>query len=121
MDTQEKQEQEPSAGKSSDPAHEKRSLWRRKPAVVAGSLLLGFLVFLGLRYLADGWTHESTDDAFLDTHIVTIAPRVARQVQRVAVNDNQLAQTGQALVELDARDLQALLEEKRAACAPVWN
>jgi type VI protein secretion system component VasF len=58
MDTEQKQEQELSARKSSDPAHEKRSLWRRPPIVLAGTVLLGVLLFLGLRYLADGWTHE---------------------------------------------------------------
>jgi len=39
------------------------------------------------------WLHarnyESTDDAFIDAHVVQIAPRIAGQVARVLVRDNQ--------------------------------
>ena len=60
-------------------------------------------------------THESTDDAFLEAHIVSIAPKVAGHIAAVQVTDDQVVEAGQVLAEIDPRDLQVQLERKRAA------
>jgi membrane fusion protein (multidrug efflux system) len=73
------------------------------------------LLFLGLRYLAEGLTHESTDDAFLDGDVISIAPKVPGQVKKVPVKSNQTVKAGDLLVEIDPRDLAVQLEQKRAA------
>jgi membrane fusion protein, multidrug efflux system len=96
-------------------AESKRSFWRRWPVILIGTVVLAGLLFLALRYLGEALTHESTDDAFLDGHILSIAPKVAGQVKEVCVTDNQVVQAGQALVEIDPRDLQVQLDQKRAA------
>lgn len=114
METEQKQQREAPTAQPTVPAGEQRSFWRRAPVILLGTILLGIILFFGLSYLADGWSHESTDDAFLDTHIVTIAPRVAGQVQHVSVQDNQLVRKGDVLLELDPRDLESALEQKRA-------
>src|SRR5450756_1375331 len=54
------------------------------------AVVLAVLIYFGLAYLADTFTHESTDDAFIAGHVVSIAPRVAGQVAAVHVLDNQL-------------------------------
>jgi membrane fusion protein (multidrug efflux system) len=61
--------------------------------------------------------HESTDDAFIDGHIITIAPKVAGQVTAVHVEDNQLVKAGDPLVEIDPRDYQAKVAEQRGKLA----
>jgi membrane fusion protein (multidrug efflux system) len=66
--------------------------------------VLAVLLFFGLGYLSETLTHESTDDAFIAGHIVSIAPRVAGQVASVRVNDNQLVRSNELIVELDAAD-----------------
>jgi membrane fusion protein (multidrug efflux system) len=58
---------------------------------------------------------ESTDDAFVEGHIVPVSPRVEGHVSAVHVTDNQWVREGDVLVELDPRDLQAKLEATRAA------
>jgi membrane fusion protein (multidrug efflux system) len=83
--------------------------------VVVGTLVLFGLLFLGLRYLAEGLTHESTDDAFLDGDVISIAPKVPGQVKKVPVKSNQTVKAGDLLVEIDPRDLAVQLEQKRAA------
>jgi membrane fusion protein (multidrug efflux system) len=93
----------------------KASFWRRRPVVVVGTLVLFGLLFLGLRYLAEGLTHESTDDAFLDGDVISIAPKVPGQVKKVPVKSNQTVKAGDLLVEIDPRDLAVQLEQKRAA------
>ena len=83
--------------------------------IVVGTVVLFGLLFFGLRYLAESLTHESTDDAFLDADIVSIAPKVPGRVKQVHVKDNQAVKAGDLLVEIDPRDLAVQLEQKRAA------
>jgi membrane fusion protein (multidrug efflux system) len=47
---------------------------------------------------------ESTDDAFLEGHVATVAARIQGQVVSVNVKDNQLVEPGTVLVEIDDRD-----------------
>jgi membrane fusion protein, multidrug efflux system len=96
-------------------ANGRPSAWRRPPVIVIGTVLAGALLFLGLSYLADVFTHESTDDAFIDNDIRSIAPKVSGQILQVAVRSNQKVKAGDLLVEIDGRDLQVLADEKRAA------
>ena len=93
----------------------KRSFWQRWPVIIVGTVLLFGLLFYGLGYLAESLTHEWTDDAFLDAHFISVAPKVAGQVKTVHVNDNQEVKAGDLLVEIDPRDLAVSLEQKRAA------
>jgi membrane fusion protein, multidrug efflux system len=81
--------------------------------LAAAVLTVGF--FYGLDYAVTAFTHESTDDAFLESHIVTVAPRVAGQVQAVLVKENQRVKSGDGLIELDPRDFEVKLAQKRAA------
>jgi membrane fusion protein (multidrug efflux system) len=62
----------------------------------------------------------TTDDAFIDTHMVLIAPQVAGRVARVLVGDNERVAAGQLLVALDPAEYQAKLDQaaaNRAAAA----
>jgi len=73
------------------------------------------LLFFGLRYLAESLTHEWTDDAFLDANVISIAPKVAGQVKKVHVKNNEAVKAGDLLLEIDPRDLAVQLEQKQAA------
>jgi membrane fusion protein (multidrug efflux system) len=59
------------------------------------------------------WLHdrnfESTDDAFIDGHVIDISPKVSAIVEKVFVDDNTPVKKGDILVELDPRDYQAAL------------
>lgn len=106
----------PADSNRAEPArNDRRTFWRRRPVILISTALLGVLFFFGLRYLAESFTHESTDDAFLDGPILSIAPKVAGRVQKVAVTDNQRVEAGQVLLELEPQDLQVQLDQKRAA------
>jgi membrane fusion protein (multidrug efflux system) len=105
----------PSDGAGEGSAAEgKTSFWRRRPVIVVGTVVLFALLFWGLRYLAEGLTHEATDDAFLDANVISIAPKVPGQVKQVHVKSNQAVKAGDLLVEIDPRDLAVQLEQKRA-------
>jgi membrane fusion protein (multidrug efflux system) len=65
------------------------------------TIVLAALLFFGLDYLLAFMTHESTDDAFIAAHVVSIAPRVAGQVAAVHVLDNEMVRSNELLVEID--------------------
>ncbi len=93
----------------------KSSFWRRPAVILIGTMVLGVLLFFGLRYLAESLTHESTDDAFLEADVVAIAPKVAGRVSQVPVGDNQRVKAGELLVAIEPQDLQVALDQKKAA------
>ena len=83
------------------------------PWLAAG--LLAVIVYFGIVYLVDIFTHESTDDAFIAGHIISLAPRIAGQVTAVHVLDNQMVSSNDLLVEIDPADYQIALAQKQAA------
>src|ERR1019366_6405069 len=60
-------------------------------------------------------THESTDDAFIAGHIVSIAPRISGQVAAVHILDNQLVHSNELLVEIDPADYAMTVAQKPTA------
>src|SRR5471032_2274929 len=93
-------------------AEEKKRLLQRLG--LAGFILALFAGILFYRH----YSHfESTDDAFIDAHIIPISPKVAGQVLAVHVNDNQAVKAGDALLEIDSRDYAAKVAEERGKLA----
>ncbi|WP_051261231.1 HlyD family secretion protein [Desulfovibrio inopinatus] len=60
-------------------------------------------------------SHESTDDAFIEAHVVLMSPRVPGHVFQVFVEDNQAVKQGDELLRIDPRDYQAALDASLAA------
>ena len=83
-------------------------LW---PATAA----LAVLLYFALSYLNGFLTHESTDDAFVEGHVVSIAPRISGQVLAVHVLDNQFIHSNDLLVEIDPADYAVKLGQKQTA------
>lgn len=69
----------------------------------------------GVRYWLHARAWESTDDAFVEGHIVQVSPRVMGHVLKVHVTDNQVVKAGDPLVDLDPADFQARFDQARAA------
>lgn len=77
--------------------------------VLAIVVLIGAVtLFFYLRYKA---THITTDDAFIEGDIHTIASKVTGTVRNVHVKSNQFVKRGDILVELDMADYEAKLNE----------
>lgn len=93
----------------------KPSFWKRRPVVVIGTCALALLFIWGFGKFATSFSHESTDDAFLAADIVSIAPKVSGEVKEVYVKDNQLVKAGDPLVQIDPRDYDTALAQKKAA------
>jgi len=77
--------------------------------------VLVVLLFFGLGYLADVLTHESTDDAFIAAHVVSVAPRISGQVSAVHVLDNQMVRSNELLVEIDPANYADVAAQKQSS------
>jgi len=83
--------------------------------ILLATVVLAVLLYFGVGYVADIFTHESTDDAFIAGHIVSIAPRIAGQVSAVHVVDNQMVHSNDLLIEIDPADYAITVAQKQAA------
>ena len=99
---------EPAVKKSNGKLNSPKFIW------LAAIVLAGLLHF-GLSYLVETFTHESTDDAFIAGHVVSIAPRVAGQVTAVLVRDNQMVRSNELLLALDPADYAMTSSQKNSA------
>jgi multidrug efflux system membrane fusion protein len=61
--------------------------------------------------------HPRTDDATARANVVGIAPRVAGQILKLNVQDNQEVKKGDVLFEIDPEDYKLVLEKARAELA----
>jgi len=88
----------------------------RSPVFVwPAAIVLVLLLYFGIAYVADIFTHESTDDAFIAGHITSIAPRISGQVIAVHVLDNQMVHSNDLLVEIDPADYAITVAQKQSA------
>jgi membrane fusion protein (multidrug efflux system) len=92
-----------------------RGGWERITSIgiVAG---IAVLICVGI-YIVRAMSRESTDDAFVTGHIVSVSARVDGHVNRVDINDNQWVNEGDTLVKIDPNDYQARFELAQAAKA----
>ena len=78
---------------------------RRKKTAIVLFVLLGIILAVSAYfYIRYKNTHISTDDAFIEGNVHTIAPKVSGTVMAVFVNDNQFVKKGALLCELDPID-----------------
>src|SRR5207247_3113540 len=95
----------------------KRSLFRRPGVIVAAAALAIAGIGYGGIVMFHSFTHETTDDAFVDVHTVSVVPKVVGNVAVVGVVDNHLVKKGDVLVEIDPRDFQVALAQAKANLA----
>ncbi len=95
-----------------DESPEKKS--RRKLVIIAVVVLLA--IGAALFYWHSTFT-EDTDDAQVDGDLYQISARVAGQVTKVYVEDNQAVKAGDLIAEIDPKDFQVALEQAQANLA----
>ncbi|MGA2172620.1 MAG: HlyD family secretion protein [Sedimentisphaerales bacterium] len=89
---------------------------RRRVTVGVIVLAIAALV-LGAGYFFFAMSYESTDDAFIQGHIVAVSPKVDGHVISVYVQDNQEVRKGDLLAEIDPMDFQVRADLAGAAMA----
>lgn len=59
------------------------------------------------RYETYGRYQQSTNDAYLQSDAITVAPKVGGYVEKLFVQENQTVRAGDPLVQIDPRDYRA--------------
>jgi membrane fusion protein (multidrug efflux system) len=91
--------------------------WRKAllwTVVAAGLLFGGYYLAPTVKTMLET---VSTDDAYVNGHVTFVAPRIAGQVSRVLVDDNDPVSKGDVLVQLDREPYQVQVDLKKAAVA----
>jgi membrane fusion protein (multidrug efflux system) len=109
--THDAKEHQPSGSGPAHPAKPGRRPWIWALVGIGAVVAIG----VGVSYYLYSLSYESTDDAFVDGHIVAVSPRVAGHVAKVYVTDNQWVKQGELIAELDPRDYEARLAAAEAA------
>lgn len=87
---------------------------RRRGIVI---VVLVVLVLAGLGFWWRSTFSEDTDDAQVNGHLIQISARIAGQVAKVDVDENQFVKAGDEIAQLDPRDYQIAVENAEAALA----
>ncbi|KAF1035328.1 MAG: putative multidrug resistance protein EmrK [Burkholderia lata] len=93
------------------------STTRRRRMTVIGGVLIVAAVAWGAWHLFSGDTTRSTDNAYVNGHVVVITPQVAGSVAAVLADNSQRIEAGQTLVEIDSSDARIALDSAQAELA----
>jgi membrane fusion protein (multidrug efflux system) len=90
-----------------------------RQAVIAVVALggVGLALVLFARWWTEGRFHEATNDAYLQSESVTIAPKVGGYVTEVLVGDNAAVTAGLPLLRIDDTSYRAAVDMAEAAAA----
>jgi membrane fusion protein, multidrug efflux system len=99
------------------PAPDRRRSRRRRRLLIGalGALVLAVAGIWGVPWIRLTLNTVSTDDAYVNGHVTFVAARVAGQISRVLVDDNNRVHKGELLTELDKEPFEDAVAVKRAA------
>ena len=100
---------------AASPAPHQSSPNRRVIFGVVAIVLIAVAAYFIVPYIILAFTTTSTDDAYVNSHVTYVAPRVSGQVVDVLTDDNHRVARGQVLVRLDKEPYQIIVDAKRAA------
>jgi membrane fusion protein, multidrug efflux system len=90
----------------------------KKKFVLPIAIVIGLVVLLwAFQKWNYGRSHQSTDNAQVDGHIVPVLAKVGGYVKTVAVNENDHVNSGQLLVQIDDADYRVRLQQAQADLA----
>jgi membrane fusion protein (multidrug efflux system) len=87
----------------------------RRRVIIAVVVTVLVLVAAGLWWRST-YT-ENTDDAQINGHLIQVSARIAGQVAKVYVDENQVVKAGDVIAELDPSDYKVAVENAEAALA----
>ena len=91
---------------------------KRRKALLSVAVVVGVV---GCAWGAYEWLvashYESTDNAYVQGHVIQITPQVAGTVQAVFVDDTDFVKAGQPVVQLDPADARVALDQAKAQLA----
>lgn len=113
-DTEDKSEEEDGNGDGDGNGKKKPSLLKKPLFWIILIVVVAAIAVGALLYWLHSRQYESTDDAFVDAHIVRLAPQVSGTLIQVADVDNRHVEAGRLLAVIRPSSPQAQLAEANA-------
>lgn len=88
---------------------------RRKKLMPLFGVFAFVLLLVAISFYIHSLIYETTDNAFIDGHIIQISPKISGTVLKVCVQDNQKVKKGDLLFEIDPKDYIVRLEQAKAS------
>ena len=78
--------------------------------------IIVFILFIicAIFYSIHNYFYKSTDDAFVEGHIITVSPRISGIVTNLYIEDNMEVKKGDLLLEIDPMDYKVKLDRSKA-------
>jgi multidrug resistance efflux pump len=92
-----------------DPEVDGAARYRRRVLLVLSSIALALVL-----YWASGYLFAYTDDAYVTSDLVSVAPYISGRIVSVNIVDNQAVTKGTVLAEIDPTPFQLALDQKQA-------
>ena len=86
----------------------------QKKRVIIPTITAVILVLLGIFWAVRSTYYQTTDDAFVEGHIISVAPRVAGPVVKLLVDDNDEVVENQLIAVIDPTDYEVKLKQTQA-------
>jgi membrane fusion protein (multidrug efflux system) len=96
------------------PKEKKKGLLQRPILLTVMAVVLLAAILGGVLWWLHARNFESTDDAFIDAHIVRLAPQTSGRVTAVYVTDNELVQAGHPVIDIDSASVQTKVAQAEA-------
>ena len=84
----------------------------KKKRFIFSLLVIVILSVLGWLYFS---SFETTDDAFVEGHVIQISPKVSGIIEKLYIDDNMHVKKGDLLLVIDDRDYKVRYEQAKAA------
>ncbi len=92
--------------------NEKDKKARKKKIVITLSILI--ILFGGIYFIYELLNFQSTDDAYVETTTVDVAPKVSGEITNVYVEDNQCVKAGDLVATIETNDYEIKLAQAKS-------
>lgn len=89
----------------------------KKKRILVPAIIAIVMISIGIIAAIHSTFFQSTDDAFIEGRLISVAPRVAGPVVKLLVDDNDEVKEGQLLLEIDPNDYEVKLKQTEAKLA----
>ncbi len=92
---------------------EKQEVKEEKRKINKSAIIIMGLVVAGLiaYFVVDTIKYQSTDDAYVETTTVSVAPKVSGQIVEVLIKDNQFVKEGDLVARIDDTDYKVKVDQ----------
>lgn len=85
---------------------------KKKKYITIGCVVI--LVIIAVLFYLNALKYQNTDDAYIESDLIQIAPRVSGQIEEIYIKDNQRINEGDLIAKIDDTDYKIKYEQAQA-------